>query len=345
MSSITERYKAGIIGWDIGGVNLKAVRVAEGGQLVSRSVPYEIQRAPIELSARIDELARKVGMEPFDKYAVTMTAELSQLFRSKREGVNRILDALLQVSDETQLRIFATDGRFLSVEDARHAPLLVAASNWAATARLVARFAPDAILIDIGSTTTDIIPIAGGKVVATGTTDPGRLCSGELVYTGVVRSPVESFATEVPLDGGHAFVSAEGFALAGDVWVVLGQLREGDYTAPTPDGRPRTIEFARERLARVVCADLEMLDTTSVQAIAAALAAAQVERVRAGLKRVRSRWPSLKTAVVAGLGSFLAAQVAEQEGLAVSELASQLGADVARTAPAAAVALLLGAES
>ncbi len=343
MSSITQRYKAGIIGWDIGGVNLKAVRVAEGGRLVSRSAPFEIQLAPNELPNRLEELARKIGTEPGDRHAVTMTAELSQLFRSKREGINRILDSVVQAAEASLVRVFATDGRFLTVDEARHLPLLVAASNWAATARLVSRIAPDAILIDIGSTTTDIIPISVGTVVASGATDPARLRSGELIYTGVVRSPIESYATTVPLDGGQAFLSAEGFALSGDVWIALGQMREGDYGAPTPDGRPRTAVFARERLARAVCADLEMLDEGAITSIARALAQAQTDRVRAGLKRVMGRWPRLKTAVVTGQGAFLAAEAAQQEGLEVSELASQLGPEASRAAAAAAVALLLGA--
>lgn len=344
MSSITGRYQAGIVGWDIGGVNLKTVRVSEGALLTTRSMPFEIQRSLEALPDRLGELHQKVGGAGSDRHAVTMTGELSQLFRSKREGVNRILEAVTRAFDEARVRIFATDGRFLTVNDARHEPLLAAASNWAATARLVARVNPDCILIDIGTTTTDIIPIADGRVVATGTSDPARLTSGELVYTGVVRSPVESFATTVPLQGGQAFVSAEAFALSADVWVTLGQLRDGDYTAPTPDGRPRSGEFARERLARVVCADRELLDPASIDAIAHALAEAQTDRVRAGLARVRARWPALTTAVVTGIGSFLAADAAKREGLEVADLADQIGTDAARTAPAAAVALLLGAE-
>jgi probable H4MPT-linked C1 transfer pathway protein len=255
-----------------------------------------------------------------------------------------VLDAVTRAFPEDQVRVFATDGRFMTVDEARHAPIRAAASNWAATARLVARVAPDCILIDIGTTTTDIIPIAGGCVVATGSTDPTRLVSGELVYTGVIRSPVESYATTVPLHGGQAFISAEGFALSGDVWVTLGQLREGDYSAPTPDGRPRSREFARERLARVVCADPELLDQASIDVIAQALAEAQIERVRAGLARVRARWPALTTAVITGVGSFLAAKAAVAEGFDVADLADQIGTDAARTAPAAAAALLLGAE-
>jgi probable H4MPT-linked C1 transfer pathway protein len=332
-----------IVGWDIGGVNLKCVRVAEGALLTTRSVGFEIQHLLDRLAERLAELHQKVGGEKSDQHAVTMTAELSQLFRSKREGVNRVLDAVTVAFGEAGVSVFATDGRFLTVEEARHDPISVAASNWAATARLVARAAPECILIDIGSTTTDIIPISGGQVVATGATDPDRLASGELVYTGVLRSAVESYATTVPYEGQQAFLSAEAFALSADVWVTLGKLREGDYMTPTPDGRPRGVEFARERLARVVCGDLELLSPESVMTIAQALAEAQTDRVRAGLQRVRQRWPSLSTAVVTGLGAFLAADAAGREGLTVVDLAERIGVDAGRTAPAAAVALLLGA--
>ncbi len=343
MSSITGSYQPGIVGWDIGGVNLKCVRVAEGARLVSRSMPFEIQRSLGTLAEQMAVLHQKVGGEAGDRHAVTMTAELSQLFRSKREGVNRVLDSVRLAFGEPSVRVFATDGRFLTIEEARHAPIAVAASNWGATARLVARVCPDCILIDVGSTTSDIIPISGGKVVASGATDPARLASGELVYTGVVRSPVESYAVTVPFEGQPAFVSAEGFAIAGDVWLTLGKIREGDYSTPTPDGRPKTAEFARERLARVICADLEMLGPDAVRGIAEALGAAQVARVREGLARVKRRWPALTTCVVTGLGAFLAREAAEQEGLSTVELADSIGADAGRMAPAAAVALLFGA--
>jgi probable H4MPT-linked C1 transfer pathway protein len=95
--------------------------------------------------------------------------------------------------------VFTVDGRFLQPADARREPMAVAASNWAATARIVSRRHPDAILIDIGTTSTDIIPIVGGLVVALGRTDPERLTSGELVYIGALRTPVEAMASHVPL--------------------------------------------------------------------------------------------------------------------------------------------------
>ena len=138
-------------------------------------------------------------------------------------------------------------------------------------------------------------------------------------------------------------MSAEGFALAGDVHVWRGQLAPRDYSVPTPDGRPVTRELAGERLARVVCGDREMLDEAAIDAIAAALWDAQVARIAAAVGQARRRHPALTLAVVTGLGDFLAAEAARRAALRVAHLAAALG-PAARHAPAAAVALLLATE-
>jgi probable H4MPT-linked C1 transfer pathway protein len=340
-SQYRETLRKGVaVGWDIGGVNTKVARAAGGQVLAARAQPYEIQRDPGALGGLLRALADEVGAEPGDVHAVTMTAELSQLFRTKREGVWFVLDAVRRAFPESCVRVFAVDGRFLELEEARHAPLLVAASNWVATAQVVSEVYPDALLIDVGTTTADIVPIVGGVVAALGRTDPERLASGELVYTGALRTPVEAIVHSVPLAGGLAGVSAEGFALAGDVHLWRGDLAAADYTVPTPDGRPASPEFAGERLARVVCADRELLDDAAVGAIADHVAAAQAEQITAAVRRVVTRHPSLDVAVVTGLGEFLAAAAARRAGLVVRRLAERLGDAAARCAPAAAVALL-----
>jgi hypothetical protein len=262
------------------------------------------------------------------------------MFRLKRDGVTFVLDAICSVFGPDRVSVYGVDGSFLTPDEARRQPLVVAAANWSATARLVARARRDVILLDIGTTTTDIIPIRDGQEMALGRTDPARLASGELVYTGALRSPAESLATHVPFRGTRAGVSAEGFALAGDVHLWRGNLAPCDYTVPTPDGRPATREFAGERLARVVCADREMLDENDISMIANALAEAQVARVADALWRVALRHPTLRTAVVTGLGAFIGAAAARRVGLDVVPLADALGAAASRSAPATAVALL-----
>jgi probable H4MPT-linked C1 transfer pathway protein len=332
--------RVAVLGWDIGGVNTKVAHVAGGSAVFVRTRAFELQRDPPGLVAVLRGLATEVFADEKVTHAVTMTAELSQFFRTKREGVAFVLDAVEAAFPGSPVAVFAVDGRFLPPAEARRSPLAVAGANWAATARAVARRHADALLVDVGTTTTDIVPIAGGTVVATGLTDPARLMSGELVYSGVVRTPAEAISSYVPLGEALAGVSAEGFALAGDVHLWRGDLDPADYTSPTPDGRPATREFAGERLARVVCADREMLDETDVSRLAESLARAQARAIQSAIQRVAGRHPSLPVAVVTGLGAFLGRAAAEAAGLQVVPLASEVGESAARCAPATSVAQL-----
>jgi probable H4MPT-linked C1 transfer pathway protein len=329
------------VGWDIGGVNTKVALVSGDAVVAVRQRPYELQKAPHALGSILRELAQEVGAGARSVHAVTMTAELSQLFRTKREGVRFVLDAVQRSFPSSPVHVFSVDGRFLTPDQARAEPLAVAAANWSATAHAVATRHADALLIDVGTTTADVIPLAGGRVVAAGRTDPERLMSGELVYTGALRTPTEAIVTHVPLNGLLAGVSAEGFALSGDAHVWRGDLAPADYTVPTPDGRPATRAYAGERLARMVCADRDMLDEDAISAIAAEVARAQVARLAAAIRLVVARHPLLEVAIVTGLGSFLASAATRAAGLRVVPLSHQFGEAGARCAPAVAVAILL----
>ncbi len=328
-----------VIGWDIGGANTKAARVAGDAAIAARNERFELQRAPTTLVARLQAIAMALGADGSETHALTMTAELSQLFRTKREGVSYVLDAVEHAFPGAPLFVYAVDGRFLDPGQARHDPLLVAASNWTATATLIASRVRDAILIDVGTTTTDIIPIVSGRVAATGRTDPERLLSGELLYLGAVRTPVEAIVHQAPLKDGLAGVSAESFSLAGDVFLWRGDLTPAAYTTPTPDARPATREFAGERLARVVCADRELLTDADIDRIADFVADAMIVRIAGSIKRVHAHHPHITTAVLAGHGAFLGRAAALRAGLRAGDDPISANAPGAETA--CAVACLL----
>jgi probable H4MPT-linked C1 transfer pathway protein len=332
-----------ILGWDIGGVNIKVTRLIPGdlGSARSISLPFELQHKPSLLAAELGAAARRLGVDPADLHAVTMTAELSQAFRTKREGVGLVLEALEAAFPLERLHVYTLPGEFVSPRDARIRPLDVAASNWAATANWVSTLVPDCLLLDIGTTTTDLIPVAAGRVAAQGWTDPERLISSELVYAGALRTPVEAVVDQVPLWGRVARVSAEGFALTGDVYLWLNRIDERQYTCPTPDGRPATRPFAGERLARVVCGDLDLIGEADVQEIAVAVAQAQQQLVIRAIETILRRFPFLHTAAVTGLGEFIATEAARAAGLSVIRLADHIPGPT-QTTPATAVACLLG---
>jgi (4-(4-[2-(gamma-L-glutamylamino)ethyl]phenoxymethyl)furan-2-yl)methanamine synthase len=194
-------------------------------------------------------------------------------------------------------------------------------------------------MIDVGSTTADVIPIESGRVSAAGRTDLDRLLAGELVYTGALRTNLAAIAPRVPVRGDACPVASELFAISADVHLILGHLAPGAYTCPTPDGRPATVEVARERVARLVCADADELAAQEIDAIAAFLHAEQVGQIEAAARRVSGRFGGAAPVVPLGAGAFLAREVAERLGREIAEV--PWSAAERDAAPAAALAELL----
>lgn len=325
-----------VTGWDIGGANVKAARL-DGPEPIVLERAFALWREPQRLAEIIAGLAVELG--PTTHNALTMTAELADCFPSKADGVRHVVDAAEQALGAATLSIYGTDGRFRPPAAARGRPLEVAAANWHAAAAWVGRHVADAILIDVGSTTTDIIPIAGGQVVAHGRTDTERLQSGELVYTGVLRTPICAILRRVRLANGWCRVAAEHFAIAADAHVWLERLPAPAYTCETADGRGTGRDEVSARLARVVCGDPCLLDPSDVTLIARQVVAAQRRAIAAGIRQVAARSGS-RPALTCGLGERLAGEAARLAGLPVQSLAA-CGPQAARAAPAVAVAVLL----
>lgn len=329
----------GVIGLDVGGANTKAVW-RDGVQRRTVSRPFEVWRGREALEAVLREVVAEVAPEPVDAVGLTTTAELSDAFRTKREGVGFVLDAAEAALDARQLLALTTAGELVPVPEARARPLDVAAANWVASALAVAGLHADALMIDVGSTTVDVIPIAAGRVAAVGRTDLDRLLAGELVYTGALRTNLAAIAPRVPVRDCWCPVTSELFAISADVQLILGHITRDAYTCATPDGRPPSVEYARERVARLVCSDAEQLAAEEIDAIAAFLHAEQVRQIEAAARRVSGRFEGAPPVVPLGAGAFLAREAAQRLRRAVVELPGSAAERDA--APAAALSELLG---
>ena len=336
-----------IIGWDIGGVNVKAAWLAwergEAKTMRVNSCPFEIWRAKDSLPEVLRTVLARVSDELPQVMAVTMTAELSDVFVTKREGVLYVVDTVLATFPQCASYALDLSGRFVALAETRARPLDFAAANWLATALFVAQLYPNCLLIDIGSTTADIVPIVDGQVACRDRSDLGRLTSGELVYTGALRTHIAAIVQAVPIRGQLCRVSSEYFSISGDVHLILGHLHAEDYVFATPDGRPPTVESARQRLARVVCADAEMLSAAEIDELARDIEQQQIGQISAAILQVRSRfadrldWP----VVAMGSGAFIAIEASRRLGLTAVDLATQWGREESAVAPCVAVAHLL----
>jgi probable H4MPT-linked C1 transfer pathway protein len=254
-----------------------------------------------------------------------------------------VLDCLKSCFPHPASYVWSLSGEFVLLNEARTRPLEFAAANWLATAQWIARQFPNGLLVDVGSTTTDILPILDGQVCVSGRTDLARLSSGELVYTGVLRTNLAAIVQSVPIAGAFCRVASEYFAVSGDVHLILGHLHPQDYTCATPDGQPPSVDSACKRVARLVCADTEMLAAAEINGLAQFINNQQIHQICDGLNQVLSRLPRLRNypVIVLGSGAFLGAEAARNAGLEIRELASDWGREASAVAASLAVAHLL----
>lgn len=291
------------IGLDIGGANLK---ISDG--TTSGSAPFPLWRMPEMLPSALADLLRSYDAEA--PLAVTMTGELADCFTTRAEGVGRILDAVIECAGGRSIAVWQTSGEFVTPDVAREFPTLTAAANWHALATWAGRMFPqgNVLLVDIGSTTTDIIPIEQGLPLPAGRTDLERLVSSELAYLGVRRTPVCSIADEVHLQGRTVPLARELFATTLDVGLLTGRIPERPDLIDTANGRPATADAAWDRLARMLCSDRDVIPLADIRSVAEELLAIMVnltkERIRNVLRRGNLQ---LDGWLLAGEGEWLAA--------------------------------------
>ena len=332
-----------IIGWDIGGVHLKAVR-AENGQIVKAAQYASPLRSGTELLR--DALARAHSdMGHGDRNVITMTGELADIFTSRQDGVEQL--SLLAERELENVSIYAGPSGFVTGTEARRRSSEIASANWHASAAVVARRRKAALFIDVGSTTTDVVPIANGKAMSRGYTDAERLATGELVYTGLVRSFLMATAPRAPLNGVWTSLINENFATLADVHRILGTLPTGVDLMPTADGREKSVSASRVRLARMVGSDADADDKTW-DLLARWFAEAQRRAIADAAMLIMSRCVAVSAGpvVAAGIGVGVVAEVAQRLGLSCQRFDELLDVvpeardAVCHCAPAAALTAL-----
>lgn len=317
-----------ILGIDIGGANTKAAS-ADGRFVHSTYLPLWRE---CDLEGGLKEIKDKAGK--VSRIGVTITGELADCYSSKKEGIEHIASAVRKVFPDALF--FGSDGRFHSdTSDHR----LFSAANWMASALFVGSVHKDVLFVDVGSTTSDVIPVRDGKPLA-GMTDFERLSKGELVYAGALRTNVATLLKKVSLRCSGVRTSSELFSVTGDVYRLLGRIDEKDYACDTPDGAGKDALSCARRLARVVCCDLEELSAEEIKEIASQAWKAQTDDLSEAINHTASRY-GIKKAAVCGLGGFIAKDALLNMSMPFTMLPAEYGESVSRVFPAYATARLL----
>ena len=315
-----------VIGIDIGGANTKIA--SHDGQIT------ELHYIPLWKDTRLPEVLGEIihRLKPA-KVGVVMTGELADCFTDKEQGVSFIMDAVDAVFPGALY--LNNRGEFIdSSGDIRS----LAAANWTASALLAGR-ERDCIFTDVGSTTTDLIPVKHGRPLA-GTTDFQRLGRHELLYRGILRTNIAAMIDRIGLGSNNYRLSSELFAQTADANLLLGNIDQEDYTCETADIGGKTKKDAARRLARVVCADTAELDIDDIMDIAWQVYYRQRDELAEALEILASQH-GINTVVGAGLGEFIVRDAAKHAGLTCTLLSEEYGSDISKVFPAYAVACLV----
>ena len=348
-----------IVGWDIGGAHVKACLLEDGAvrDIAQWPCPLWQGLAQLETTIAVARARWPQGWDAHTVHVATMTGEMVDLFADREDGVRRLTAALAEALGPS-LRLFAGQPAggpaWVAPPDVAQHWAAIASANWCATAARVAARVTDAVLVDIGSTTTDLIALRGGHVATHGNTDAQRLASGALVYQGVVRTPLCALARRVPFGGEQVNVMNEFFATTADVYRLSGELAAAHDQHPSADQAAKDPAATRQRLARMIGRDAGDAPADAWLALARFWRGEQLGEIAGQLARVirASGVPRDAPLVAAGCGDFLVAELAAQTGRPLLRFAGDVVAlpDISATsdlsgwaqvcAPAVAVALL-----
>lgn len=339
-----------IMGWDIGGAHVKAAVINPAGDILA------VYQQPCPLWKGLEQLRNAVTLilnEASDRctrHAVTMTGELVDLFENREEGVKQIISTMTMLLPPKRCLLFAGVEGFLEAEQVQASHYqAIASANWLASASYAAQKVGSGLFVDIGSTTTDILLLDDGQVLAQGYTDYQRLVSRELIYTGIVRTAVMAVAQTARDQGQEIGLMAEYFATMADVYRVTGELNELHDQCETADGAEKTITASARRLSRMIGSDFFPDELLRWRQFAENIRAQQLQKIQRGCEyRLQNLdFPANKPMIGAGVGRFLVKRLAQLSGcpyLDFSDLfpesVNQAGLTAADCAPAVAVACL-----
>ncbi|MES9991312.1 MAG: hydantoinase/oxoprolinase family protein [Candidatus Thiodiazotropha sp.] len=337
------------MGWDLGGAHTKAALVDNHGRVGSVvQIACPLWQGIDHLEAGIASVLQKIGDKSCLKHAVTMTGELVDLFPDRATGVRALIDTMSRRLPDADLSIYGGSAGFLNPANAANQVLQVASANWLASASWAADCLQEGLLVDVGSTTTDLIPFADKRVLTCDYSDHQRLSGQSLVYTGIARTPLMAITEKVPFAGNWVYLMAEHFATTADIYRLNGELPDGADLLPSADNGEKSQTGSARRLARMLGLDLEATDLDGWRRVSRYIAEQQLRLVADACERALSRPGLSNTAplVGAGVGRFLVQRVCRRLGRpyigfeTLFSYAQPVESKVAECAPAVAVASL-----
>ena len=244
--------KVKFLGIDIGGAHMKLIGLDK-----KRSVCFADYRKCYVWEG-LNSLKKEfeyINDLNFDKETIcgiTMTAELCDIFKSKKVGANQISNLCKKLKYNY---LFYSTKENTFTKDVKGNYKSIISMNWHAVARFFSRYFKNLIIIDFGSTTTDFICIKDGMIINEGVDDLSRLSEGELIYTGVVRTPLFSIQNKIIYKNKIYHIIPELFSSTSDLYRVNNFIEKDFDIDDEADHQGKSVTKSLIRISRSFAID------------------------------------------------------------------------------------------
>lgn len=246
-----------ILGLDVGNAKIKLCYIESGGVLAADSVRWQSLLLPFSADRRHDfevgvrnrvcMIGQLFGFDPGALDAVVACSSHAYSYPLLHESASHLASILSATFGATPAYLVAVDGTLTPVQEIEglgpEALSTYVLTNFYGSAQLGSRLIRNGISVDIGTTSTEVMPIVEGRVDPIGLARPSdyvrfRYQHHRLAWYGLTWTPLSMIAPEVVTPSGTYQVVARGhrtdllFALHDEVDPEL--LREHAYVPP-PD--------------------------------------------------------------------------------------------------------------
>lgn len=295
-----------VLALDIGGANLKYAianiknkekKIINNG--ITSIYANSLDIFEMKLENSLIELSKGI-----DKIYFTTTAPL--LYDSLNLGGKRIVKLIKDnVSlSENNIFYYSKNGNFKTLSEFKSRDI-AGCYNWCITRAFIkANCDKDCLLIDCGSSSTDIVPINLKKSNENYAIHE-RILKNELLYLGMRRTIVQTITNNVLINSNYINVVGEPTTTIGDINYILGYINKEEYSIGTNILTEHILnEKAYFNIARLLCGDLNTFDEKTLKEICKYISSKTVEKIKDAIENViRDNFDHIPYIVVCGIGS------------------------------------------
>ena len=242
------------IGWDIGGANTKICVFDSNFNIIRvECININIWSNFIELNNLFNKISKDYSLDIISNY-ITITAESCDNFSDRKNGILSILKNCNSFILGHKL-FYTNQDRYIDFDSAKNNPEILYSTNWILTSKFVNKSDNIHLIIDIGSTTTDLI--YKNIDVEENINDHLRLINNTLLYAGVIRTPISMLLNKVSYFSKSIPLVNEVFSTTGDVFNLTNDINFEKLDYLGADNLEYSKENSFKRLARSIGLDYQ----------------------------------------------------------------------------------------